>query len=180
MTMQTAAPGAICGAASAAVLASMSRWWLLGPLHGPTAVLVGALAGAAVGAALDASPTTARSAWRATGVWLPLASTLGLAAFVALRRDFWTLEECIALANVPMTVAFVGAVISVVVATSFARAEKPTEPSELSQSWWLTHVGSIPRATVAAPRGELLPMLGAFAGAFATAALYVAINRGLA
>lgn len=50
-----ALPMAVAGSGGAAVVATMTRWWMLGPYHGPVAMIVAAAAGAWIGAMLTYS-----------------------------------------------------------------------------------------------------------------------------
>lgn len=221
-TARLMVPFAVSGAGSAAIAASMTRWSLLGPLHGPVAVVVGTLAGAAVGViigrvaldrrsllrvggalallgplsglavavtcepgllglaivmgtaiALALAPVLLASVWllrrggarrdtraplRLAGVWLSVASAIGLCLFSLLRRPFWTSEECVTLARVPVLLALVGCAIVFSIALLDGRAEDDLQHIELlphldpGGSWWLTYVGT-PRPN--ARRGEL-------------------------
>jgi len=67
---QLALPFAVAAGGGAAIVSGATRWWLLGELHGPTAVVVAMLCGAIIGAL--------------TSHWLRLDGTAGLRFRVSL------------------------------------------------------------------------------------------------
>jgi len=121
-------PFAVAGGGTAALVASMTRWVLLGP------IAFGAFVGAALGAWLfgrvGASRDT-RAPLRLTGVWLTVASAM-------FRTQ----------ATVPLVLSLVGCAIvfAVAVLDGFAESELAHLESaarlDAGASWWLNHVGS--------------------------------------
>jgi hypothetical protein len=210
--MRFAVPFALASGGSAAIVASMTRWSLLGPLHGPLAIAVGVIAGAALGLlvarttgrrysalglaaamallgpisgfviailcqpsfvvlatvagaalAIMLLPVLLASVWllrrrsvrhdtraplRMAGLWLTVASAIGITLFASERRDFWTAAECVSLARVPLVLALVGCamVFAIAVVDGFAEDQilelDASAKMDAAASWWLTHVGT--------------------------------------
>ncbi len=160
-------PLAFAAAGGAAIASSMTRWWLLGPLHGPLAMLVGVVVGGWFGAMLTHSlrADAPRVTWRKALVTAVIAGPLSALA-VTVVCDYGELGAgtlglgCVfALVLLPC----VAIVLLLARAASRSRERSLVGRSDRRAAWratavWLSIVaaiGALPAMIDGSARGDL-------------------------